>query len=55
MKITEALNAIYKQSKNSGLNPELFKELKKEINTNFKMYELEKKTLELELQLLKYK
>lgn len=33
MKITEALNAIYKQSKNSGLNPELFKELKKEINT----------------------
>lgn len=32
MKITEALNTIYKQSKSSGLQPELMKELKKEIN-----------------------
>ena len=31
MKITEALNTIYKQSKSSGLQPELMKELKKEI------------------------
>jgi hypothetical protein len=32
MKITEALNTIYKQSKSSGLQPELMKELNKEIN-----------------------
>lgn len=32
MKITEALNTIYKQAKSSGLQPELMKELKKEIN-----------------------
>ena len=35
MKIAEALNTIYKQSKNSGLNPELFKELKKEIKATY--------------------